>query len=373
MSESSPKTALVTGASPGLGRNTAIALARKGIDVIGPYHSNKAEAAATVSAIEALGRKAVMFQLDADKASTFAPFAPDLKQALATTWGRKTFDYLVNNAGTGISAPLAETTETDFDQLMDIHLKGVFFLTQTLLPLIADGGRVVNISSGLARFSLPGYATYAMMKGGRRVLTRYLAKELGPRGIAANTVAPGAIETDIAGGSVRDDKQVNDFIASVTALERAGVPDDSVRLSPRCSPKIIAGSTPSASKSPAAWSSEPGSVCNASMSTVTSVVTMTFVSHRSTRVPAVSRDRSKPCPGLDPGSFQTPSLKQSPLSRGRVWNAPGSAAHLRAAREEHQGVCARLRRAMPSTPLRHRLAPILRDARKKERAPQDEG
>jgi NAD(P)-dependent dehydrogenase (short-subunit alcohol dehydrogenase family) len=149
-----------------------------------------------------------------------------MKQALAITWGRKTFDYLVNNAGIGIYAPFAETTEADFDRLMDIHLKGVFFLTQTLLPLIADDGRVVNISSGLARFSLSGYAAYAMMKGGVEVLTRYLAKELASLGIAANTVAPIAIETDIAGGSVRDDKQVNDFITSVTALGRAGVADD---------------------------------------------------------------------------------------------------------------------------------------------------
>jgi NAD(P)-dependent dehydrogenase (short-subunit alcohol dehydrogenase family) len=226
MSESGTKIALVTGASRGLGRNTATALARKGVDVIGTYHSNKAEAAATISAIEALGRKAVMFQMDIGKASTFAGFAVDLREALATTWGRKTFDYLVNNAGIGIYAPFAETTEADFDRLMNIQVKGVFFLTQTLLPLIANGGRIVNLSSGLARFSLPGYAAYAMTKGAVEVLTRYLAKELGSRGIAANTVAPGAIETDFAGGSVRDDKQVNDFIASVTALGRAGLPDD---------------------------------------------------------------------------------------------------------------------------------------------------
>jgi NAD(P)-dependent dehydrogenase (short-subunit alcohol dehydrogenase family) len=226
MSESSAKIALVTGASRGLGRNTAIALAGKGIDVIGTYHRNKTEAAATVAAIEALGRKAVMFQLDTGKASTFAAFAVDLKQALAATWGRKALDYLVNNAGIGVYAPFAETTEADFDRLMNVHVKGVFFLTQTLLPLIEDGGRIVNFSSGVARFSLPGYAAYAMMKGAIEVLTRYLAKELGSRGIAANTVAPGAIETDFAGGSVRDNKQVNDFIASVTALGRAGVPDD---------------------------------------------------------------------------------------------------------------------------------------------------
>jgi NAD(P)-dependent dehydrogenase (short-subunit alcohol dehydrogenase family) len=220
------KIALVTGASRGLGRNTAIALARKGVDVVGTYHSKKAEAAATVSAIEELGRKAVMFQLDTGNTASFVGFAADLKQALSATWGRSTFDYLVNNAGIGIHAPFAETTEADFDRLMNIHLKGVFFLTQRLLPLIADGGRIVNFSSGLARFSLPGYSAYAAMKGAIEVLTRYLAKELGSRGIAVNAVAPGAIETDFGGGAVRDNKQVNQFVASVTALGRPGVPDD---------------------------------------------------------------------------------------------------------------------------------------------------
>ena len=226
MTTSSTKIALVTGASRGLGRNMAIALARKGVDVIGTYHSNEAEADATAAAVEALGRKAVMFQLDTGRSAGFAAFAVELKQALAATWNRTTFDYLVNNAGIGIHAPFAETSEADFDRLMNIHLKGVFFLTQTLLPLIADGGRIVNLSSGLARFSLPGYAAYAATKGAVEVLTRYLAKELGPRNIAVNTVAPGAIETDFSGGTVRDNKQVNAFVASVTALGRPGLPDD---------------------------------------------------------------------------------------------------------------------------------------------------
>lgn len=220
------RIALITGASRGLGHNTALALARQGVDIIGTYHSNKAEADATVAAIRALGRKAVMFQLDTGKAATFAAFAADVKQVLAATWDRKNFDYLVNNAGIGIHAPFAETSEEQFDRLMNIHLKGVFFLTQALLPLIADGGRIVNFSSGLARFSLPGYAAYAAMKGGVEVLTRYLAKELGARGISVNTVAPGAIETDFGGGTVRDNKQVNDFVAGVTALGRVGLPDD---------------------------------------------------------------------------------------------------------------------------------------------------
>lgn len=226
MESTRTKIALITGASRGLGRNMAIALARKGVDVIGTYHSNKAEAAAAAAEIEALGRKAVMVQLDTADVSSFAAFAVDLKQALAAGWGRSTFDYLINNAGIGIAAPFAETSESDFDRLMNIHLKGVFFLTQTLLPVIADGGRIVNLSSGLARFSLPGYAAYAAMKGAVEVLTRYLAKELGSRGIAVNTIAPGAIETDFAGGSVRDNQQVNAFIASVTALGRPGLPDD---------------------------------------------------------------------------------------------------------------------------------------------------
>jgi NAD(P)-dependent dehydrogenase (short-subunit alcohol dehydrogenase family) len=226
MAQTSPKIALVTGASRGLGRNTALALARKGIDVIGTYHSNKKEADETAAAINALGRKAVMFQLDTGNVASFPAFVSEVQTALKSVWSRDRFDYLVNNAGIGIHAPIAEMTEADFDRLMNIHFKGVFFLTQKLLPVIADGGRIVNLSSGLARFSLPGYAAYASMKGAIEVLTRYLAKELGPRGIAVNVVAPGAIETDFGGGAVRDNKQLNDFVASVTALGRVGMPDD---------------------------------------------------------------------------------------------------------------------------------------------------
>jgi NAD(P)-dependent dehydrogenase (short-subunit alcohol dehydrogenase family) len=226
MTTNGAKIALVTGASRGLGRNMAIALARKGVDVIGAYHSNKAEADATAAAIAALGRTAAMFQLDAGDVSRFPAFATEVKQTLAAKWDRSSFDFLVNNAGIGVNAPFAETSEADFDRLMNIHFKGVFFLTQTLLPLIADGGRIVNLSSGLTRFALPGYAAYAAMKGAIEVLTRYLAKELGSRGIAVNTIAPGAIETDFGGGAVRDNREVNAFIASVTALGRPGLPDD---------------------------------------------------------------------------------------------------------------------------------------------------
>jgi NAD(P)-dependent dehydrogenase (short-subunit alcohol dehydrogenase family) len=149
-----------------------------------------------------------------------------VRQALEQTWQRASFDYLVNNAGTGLDAPIAQTTEAQFDEMYNVHLKGVFFLTQALLPLIADGGRILNVSSGLTRFALPGKAAYAAMKGAVEVLTRYLAKELGVRGISANTIAPGAIETDFGGGIVRDNPQVNAFVASQTALGRVGVPDD---------------------------------------------------------------------------------------------------------------------------------------------------
>ncbi len=224
--KSRTKVALITGASRGLGRNTALSLAQRGVDVILTYHSNSTEATSAVAAIEELGRKAVALRLDSSQVSSFDGFVREVGVALRDTWGRTGFDFLVNNAGTGRHASFAETKEADFDHLVNIHFKGVFFLTQKLLPLILDNGRIVNISSGLARFSLPGYSAYAAMKGAVEVLTRYLAKELGPRGIRVNTVAPGAIETDFSGGAVRDNPEVNKFVASVTALGRAGVPDD---------------------------------------------------------------------------------------------------------------------------------------------------
>ena len=218
--------ALVTGGSRGLGRNTAIHIARSGSDVILTYRSNRAEAETAVAQIEQLGRRAVALPLDVGVSTTFDAFAAQVREVLAREWQRERFDHLVNNAGIGAHASFADTDEAQFDQLVDIHFKGVFFLTQKLLPLIADGGRIVNISSGLARFALPGYAAYASMKGAIEVLTRYLAKELGPRGIAVNTVAPGAIETDFGGGAVRDNAQLNAFVASQTALGRVGLPDD---------------------------------------------------------------------------------------------------------------------------------------------------
>ena len=218
--------ALVTGASRGLGRNTALKLAARGVDLILTYRSRADEARAVVAEIERLGARAVALPLDVGDSRAFPAFAQAVREHLRATWQRERFDYLVNNAGIGIHAPFAETTEAQFDELMNIHLKGTFFLTQALLPLIADGGRIVNISTGLARFALPGYAAYAAMKGGVEVLTRYLAKELGPRGIAVNVVAPGAIETDFGGGAVRDNAGLNRFIAAQTALGRVGQPDD---------------------------------------------------------------------------------------------------------------------------------------------------
>jgi NAD(P)-dependent dehydrogenase (short-subunit alcohol dehydrogenase family) len=220
------KIALITGGSRGLGKNMAFALAKKGINVILTYHSKQDEAQAVVAEVENLGVKAAALQLDAGNVKSFDSFFNQLKTVLKEKFDTASVDFLVNNAGIGIHAPFADTNEEDFDLLVNVHLKGVFFLTQKALPLINDGGRIINLSSGLARFSNPGYAAYAAMKGAIEVLTRYQAKELGARGIAVNTVAPGAIETDFGGGVVRDNEQVNKMIAGVTALGRVGVPDD---------------------------------------------------------------------------------------------------------------------------------------------------
>lgn len=220
------KIALITGASRGLGKSAALHLAAQGIDIIGTYHSNAAESQAVAHEIEQLGSRAVMLQLDVGKSSTFAAFSAEVSKTLSTSFSRKSFDFLINNAGIGLYASFADTSEELFDQLMNIHLKGPFFLTQGLLPLIADQGRIINISTGLTRFTLGGHGAYAMMKGGLEVLTRYQAQELGPRGIRVNTLAPGAIETDFGGGVVRDNPQINQYIAADTALGRAGLPDD---------------------------------------------------------------------------------------------------------------------------------------------------
>ena len=217
---------LVTGASRGLGRNTAVSIARHGGDVILTWRSGAGDAQAAVAEIEALGRKAVALPLDVGDLSTFPAFVESVRSALASTWSRDAFDHLVNNAGHGEMAGLAETTEAQFDGLFDVHVKGVFFLTQALLPMLADGGRIVNFSSGLTRIAAPGFAAYAAAKGAVEILTRYMAKELAGRGITANTIAPGAIETDFLGGAVRDMPAYNEAFAGMTALGRVGLPDD---------------------------------------------------------------------------------------------------------------------------------------------------
>ena len=227
MTQTNPSPiALITGGSRGLGRATALWLARKGADVILTYHSNREAAEATRAEIEAIGQKAEILQLDTGRVSDFPDFAARVRQRLQDVWKRSRLDFLVNNAGQGVYQRFEQTSEAEFDSLVDVHLKGVFFLTQALLPLIIDGGRIVNVSSGLTRITLPGFAAYATMKGAVEVLTRYLALELGERGITVNVLAPGAIETDFGGGMVRDNAEMNAQIAAVTALGRVGQPDD---------------------------------------------------------------------------------------------------------------------------------------------------
>lgn len=220
------RIALVTGGSRGLGKNAVLKLAAQGTDIIFTYNSQQEIAQQVVAEIEQKGAKAAALQLNVSDIASFAAFTQQVKTALQQVWGRDSFDYLVNNAGIGLYAPFAETSEAVFDELMNIHFKGPFFLTQQLLPLMADGGRILNVSTGLARFALPGYAAYASMKGAMEVLTRYQAKELGARGISVNSIAPGAIETDFGGGRVRDNAELNGYVASQTALGRVGLPDD---------------------------------------------------------------------------------------------------------------------------------------------------
>lgn len=217
------KISIVTGSNRGLGRNTAISIARGGGDLVLVDREDAGDVAAE---IVGMGRKAVALKLDTGNIGGFSGFTADLKTVLAEVWQRDTFDHLVNNAGHGEFALAADTTEAQFDGLLNVHFKGVFFLTQHLLSLMADNGRIVNISSGLTRQTVPGYAAYAAMKGAVEVLTRYIAKEVGARGITVNTVAPGAIATDFGGGAIRDDVELNQYFAQITALGRVGLPDD---------------------------------------------------------------------------------------------------------------------------------------------------
>jgi NAD(P)-dependent dehydrogenase (short-subunit alcohol dehydrogenase family) len=216
---------LITGGSRGLGAQMALSLARDGHDIVLTYREAASAAQAVVAQIQALGRRALALPLDVADASGFPAFVEQLRGALARL-GATHLNGLINNAGAGTHASFAETTPTQFDAMVAIHLKGPFFLTQALLPLLADEARVLNISSGLARFSIPGYAAYASMKGAVEVLSRYQAKELAARGVRVNTLAPGAIATDFGGGAVRDNAELNRFVASVTALGRAGEAED---------------------------------------------------------------------------------------------------------------------------------------------------
>ncbi|AYL96892.1 SDR family oxidoreductase [Mucilaginibacter celer] len=220
------KIALVTGGSRGLGKNAALHIAKKGFDIIVTYRSKKEEAEAVVAEIESAGQKAAALQLDTGIVSTFNAFIDSLKTTLKEKFDADTFDFLVNNAGIDAASPFAQTTEEDFDNLFNVHFKGVYFLTQKSLPVIADGGRIINLSSGLARFSTPGYAAYASMKGAIEVFTKYLAKELGGRGIAANVVAPGIIRTDFTKAALEGHPGLDEILSKSTALGRIGMPDD---------------------------------------------------------------------------------------------------------------------------------------------------
>jgi len=225
MTDSKTRIAIVTGGSRGLGRNTVLNLARRGVDTIFTYNANRPAADEVIGQVAEAGRKAVAIQLDTGVVATFDAFAAHVKQTLAS-WGAERFDYLVNNAGISHHNSIESTTEAELDAIYNVHFKGVFFLTQKLLPLINDGGRIVNVSTGLTRIIMPGSAPYGSMKAAIEVLTKYMAKELGPRRIAVNCVAPGAIETDFSGGMVRDNPGINQHVAGLTALGRVGLPDD---------------------------------------------------------------------------------------------------------------------------------------------------
>ncbi len=220
------KTAIITGASRGLGRDMALNLAKDGVNIIFSYNKNVNKAQEVISEIESIGQKAVAFEFDANNFKSGQEFITKATDYLKQENGNSNFDFLINNAGTGTFNLISDTTEDQFNEMMNVHLRSVYFLTQKALPFLNEGGRIVNISSGLARFSLPGMSAYAMMKGGIEVFTRYLAKELGQRNITANVIAPGAIATDFANGSNRDNEEKRAVIANITALGRVGEAED---------------------------------------------------------------------------------------------------------------------------------------------------
>lgn len=220
------KIALITGGNRGLGKNSALRLAQKGNDIIITFNTNQEEANAVVSEIEATGRKAAALKLDVGNLKSFDEFISQVSQTLKDKFQTNKFDFLINNAGFGATIPFAQATEDDFDKFMNVHFKGVYFLTQKILTIMNDNGSIVNFSSGTTRFVNPGYSMYASMKGAVEIFTKYLAKDLGSRGINVNIVAPGAIETDFNNGAIRNDPQRKNMIASNTPLGRVGQPND---------------------------------------------------------------------------------------------------------------------------------------------------
>lgn len=220
------KIALVTGGSRGLGKNMAIRLAESGKDVVITYNTQKQEADKVVVEINNTGQKALALKLDIGKIKSLDAFVDRFSMTLKDEFQTDKFDFLINNAGIGVNIPFSKVTEEDFDMFLNIHFKGVYFLTQKTLPFMNDGGRIINISTGTTRFCYPGYSVYASMKGAIETFTKYLAKELGERKIAANVVAPGGIETDFNNAAIRNNPQVKTFLASQTALGRVGQVED---------------------------------------------------------------------------------------------------------------------------------------------------
>ncbi|MDZ4679417.1 MAG: SDR family oxidoreductase [Saprospiraceae bacterium] len=225
-----PKIALITGGSRGLGKSMALHLAASGRDVVITYHSKKEEAEAVVAEIQEMGRKAAALQFDVGDLNTFDAFLAQLAASLKSVFGRDTFDFLLNNAGYGATIPIVQVKEADFDQMLNVHFKGVYFLTQKALPMMADGGRILNISTGTTRFCVPGYSVYASMKSAVETFTKYLAKEIGARGMTANVLAPGPIETDFNNAAIRSNPQMKAFLTAQTPLGRVGEADDIGRL-----------------------------------------------------------------------------------------------------------------------------------------------
>lgn len=221
-----PKIALVTGGSRGLGKDMAINIAQKGIDVILTYRTNEAEAQQTVKEIEAIGQKAVALKLNMSDFNSLDNFVQEVTAILQSNWSTNSFDFLVNNAGMGATVPFEKVTEELFTDFLNVHFKGIYFLTQKFVPHINSGGRIINISSGTTRFTNPGYSVYASMKGAIETFTKYLAKELGTKGIGANVVAPGPIETDFNNAAIRNNPQMKGILSAMSPLGRVGEADD---------------------------------------------------------------------------------------------------------------------------------------------------